>query len=274
MDAVKYRNGQKNRWRHSVWCQLRRRPLDFASGICLYLPGEEDLDRENARRCGLPTHNMIAVERDPAVVKRLRARGTTCIEGSLADVMLAWQSAVPVRTVIADLQCGLTAEAQNVMCTWAVGAPFRGGTLVLNVQRGRETGDSNEFNRACRVEIDKIVAKHPLNGSMCPASHRGAAAMAQLFCMLDTVAIDLGYTLSKQAEFHRRLNARLGSYLFPGYVSNRVVMDSVMFHDDGAIPFCVTFTGADARLTRRIRAALAVATMRARETENCLAVLK
>lgn len=111
---ISYRSGQKNHWRRWVWNRITEtlpkgiRPRD---ATVLYLPGEADLDWPEARRRGYQRENMIACERDPRVVRALRARGVTTISLSLALAMQAWPQGRPVHVVHADLCSGITSEA-------------------------------------------------------------------------------------------------------------------------------------------------------------------
>lgn len=143
LDAVLYRNGQKNNWRRSAWNAID----DLVRGpkrdkIVLYLPGSTDLDRPEALRRGYKDANLIAVERDPAVAKVLRAKGVTTIIGDLLTVMQSWPGNLPVGVVIADFQSGLDAYTGRVVREYLSHPAFDGGVLLTNSQRGRDNVDA------------------------------------------------------------------------------------------------------------------------------------
>lgn len=141
LDAVDYKNKGKNQWRHRVWSSLRKTVIAPDKTIVLYLPGETDLDSFMALRSGFKRANLIAVERDSRVAEELRAKHRTVICDDLLSVMKNWPSHTPVGVVIADLQCGLEDYADHIALVWTGLEAFRNGTLLLNLQRGRERPD-------------------------------------------------------------------------------------------------------------------------------------
>lgn len=138
LDAVEYRNGQKNNWRRTVWNHVARL-CGTSRGICLYLPGSRDLDRQVAVGThGFRHADLIAVERCPKVAATLRANGTTTINLSLLQVLRHWPANTPVTCVLADLQSGLTDEAASIAEAYVWNPAFTECVLAVNLLRGRE----------------------------------------------------------------------------------------------------------------------------------------
>lgn len=138
LDAVAYKNGQKNNWRRTAWNLIKNHTSDRGNAIVLYLPGSTDLDAPEALRRGFQDDNLIAVERDIFVAKTLRDKKRNCINADLDAVMAAWPAHTPVSVVIADFQCGLTKPVINTLQSWAYNSAFSSASLLLNLQRGRE----------------------------------------------------------------------------------------------------------------------------------------
>jgi hypothetical protein len=89
-------------------------------------------------RRGFKPTNLIAVERNPAVVRELRAVGTTVIEGALLDVVKSWPDKHAVSVVIADFQCGFTDMTADFIEATTKHPAFDDCFVVLNLQRGRD----------------------------------------------------------------------------------------------------------------------------------------
>lgn len=138
-DAVEYKNGQKNNWRLHLWNRIAEIVKDKRNAAVLYLPGDRDLDSFVAQRKGFRSANLIAVEHNKAVVKKLRASKRTVIPGDLLAVMLNWPAAHRVGVVIADLQHGHTKNALGIVWAWQNLEAFSGSVLLVNMQRGRES---------------------------------------------------------------------------------------------------------------------------------------
>ena len=138
IDAVEYDNGQKNNWRRALWNKIERHVPNKYEALILYLPGEEGLDRIEATHRKYKPHCLIAVEREKAIVKKLRAEGQICVHGTLQDAMSSWPGSHPVDFVVADLQCPMSPTVVEVCNAWFSTKAFSKAGLLLNLQRGRE----------------------------------------------------------------------------------------------------------------------------------------
>jgi len=139
VDAVNYKNGQKNNWRSRCWNLVSEAiGRDKSKAIVLYLPGSLDLDASIAIRKGFDSCNLIAVERQAKIARVLRKSGRNTINGNLGEVMRSWPDNRRVSVIVADLQCGLTLDAVNILWAWGLFPAFAKSVLVLNMQRGRE----------------------------------------------------------------------------------------------------------------------------------------
>jgi hypothetical protein len=138
MDAVTYKNGQKNNWRRAAWNAIANATENPADALVLYLPGSTDLDRPEALRRGFKPANLIAVERNEAVTAKLRASGVTVIVGDLNDVLASWPVSVPIGAVLADFQCGVTKTVEKFMRLWSFHPATKNAGAVVNVMRGRD----------------------------------------------------------------------------------------------------------------------------------------
>ena len=138
LDAVEYDNEEKNRWRLEAWCAVQQL-ADTKRGLILYLPGSKDLDRKVAKKRGFNTAAMIAIERDRNIVKLLRAKGATCIQGDFFDIVESWPDEHPVSVLFADLQCGYDERVDELLYYYVMKPAFQSCVLLLNMQRGRDS---------------------------------------------------------------------------------------------------------------------------------------
>lgn len=138
MDAVNYKNGRKNQWRRTAWNEIAKHVKNKRDAVVLYLPGSTDLDRPEAIRRGFKPANLIAVERDRAVARKLRAQGVTTIVGSLNAVLASWPPDREVAVVVADLQSGYTFDVEVLSTLCTVHPALGNCCLLLNMQRGRD----------------------------------------------------------------------------------------------------------------------------------------
>lgn len=87
-----YRFPEKHKWRQWSWRQIKKRlwerGIRTKDAKGLYLAAESDKDRDVAcRKNGFRPENLIAVEKEPATVKKLRAKKVVVIEGDIWDVL-------------------------------------------------------------------------------------------------------------------------------------------------------------------------------------------
>lgn len=162
LDAVNYREGAKPLWRRTVWnAIIDRLPKPPSECIVLYLAGEADLDRPVMLSRGFKPDNLIAVENNKAVCKKLRSKGTLCIYGDLLSVMLKFPLDVDV--VIGDFCCGLEDQLRYKIALTTTKENYRKTVFAFNFMRGRErTGREHRemyerVSKQCTLQVD---AKH------------------------------------------------------------------------------------------------------------------
>jgi hypothetical protein len=104
----------------------------------LFLAGENALDIEAAQRRGFAPKNMIAVERDPEALQKLRHRGVLTIDGDLCDVLNNWPTTKNVSAVLADFCCGLEERICTALVWTSINPAFADSVFAVNMLRGRE----------------------------------------------------------------------------------------------------------------------------------------
>lgn len=206
IDAVAYKNGQKNHWRRTAWNMVADMTQNRREAIVLYLPGSTDLDAPEACRRGFRSQNLIAIERNSRVADRLRSEGRTCVVANLLEVIAAWPDHTKVAVLIADLQCGLTEEIFDLLCLWGMRPALSGSTLLLNMQRGRETGFM--FNLSKASSVRKFTGIWPDHVASHPVTEHRAANAFMTFAALVSVGPGGGVEEQRRAyeyfwKFHR-----------------------------------------------------------------------
>lgn len=270
LDAINYKNGQKNHWRRTMWNHLADLTQDKREAVVLYLPGSTDLDRPEALRRGFKSWNLIAVERDVKVAKKLRSEGATVINDNLRMVMAGWPSDVPVAAVVADLQCGMCELANRILCTWVTTRAFSEGAIMINMMRGRDPGEAAEQTRDLTMRNgQRVIERMHLNGMIATPLSRAGLALScvighSLSYTLDRLGIPDGDEIAEDAKLHINRTA-VGAYKYTSLPSYRSSPGSPFF--DSCIIRCVSRTFRQAPMKshpagRRIAAALAVRTMR------------
>lgn len=149
---------EKNRWRVRLWDEvLRRVGKRRTSELFLYLAGPEDLDREVAIRKGVPSENLIAIDRNHSTVRSIRAAGNAAICGDVIDVLTTWPKASQVCAIVLDFCQGFQKlDDLKHMANLAVVHPaLKRAVLAINLQRGRDA-ESNEQ----RAFISTFMEKH------------------------------------------------------------------------------------------------------------------
>lgn len=133
---INYKNGVKNQWRNWVWKAISKKVGDKKTAKVLYLSAAQDLDRAVASRNGFNVNNMIAVDNDRAVVRRLRQNGVNVVYGDFFEVAHAGLDYFDV--VYADLCCGLEPKVLDYVTALTQCQEAKKVVLALNLQRGRD----------------------------------------------------------------------------------------------------------------------------------------
>lgn len=168
----------KRHWRRWVWNRIAERTDNPRDALVLFLAGPEALDLDVARSKGFRPQNMIAVERDPATVARLREAKVLTIEGDLNEVVTAWPMHKPVGVLLADLCGGLQHKNVGLAGVLCAHQAFQDSVIAVNLLRGRDPLGASLTREIQGTELrfDSVASKH-----------RGAAFAAS-FLAFPTVA--------------------------------------------------------------------------------------
>lgn len=265
-----YDFNEKNIWRRQVWNDVATRFKKaklLRKAVVLYLPGPDDLDRPVALSKGFVAENLIGVERDIGIVRKLRKSGRLVIHGTLSQVVGSWPHSHAINCIMADYCCCPCSEMfKFIMVAISNGCMAEYGRIVVNGQRGRETG----YARAFRMSMENEL----------PRKHRGALIHTFtrnwiIGCIENnlTGTRDLATVCSEDAwnRHHKQVDCFMDARLF-SYRSS-VVMDSVAFNTPFTTPagdrphVAIDFTGKSTfskKVRRQIQSVLAVRTMRKR----------
>lgn len=116
-----YVNHEKLKWRQWAWSEIYRRigREKVGSAVGLYLPGPPDKGRDRdfqvAEQLGFNRENLIAVERDEDVVRKLRSTGINTLHANIEDAVLCWPLHTPLSFVFADLLGGYSSVARAML---------------------------------------------------------------------------------------------------------------------------------------------------------------
>lgn len=244
MDAVAYKNGQKNNWGGREWNVLSKWTPDHANAVVLYLPGSEDADRKRALDRGFHPANLIAVETNAKVVRKLRAQAVTTINCSLSKVCEAWPAHTPVSILVADFQCGIEKEILDVVGAWLTNPAFSDCALTINLQRGRDKIQLPAFAGIQNAAIESGI-------------HDKATNRALLLFMFTCAFV----AKSRGMSFGQLLPQEVfRMHPLQSYRSSRVTMDSMILKKRK--PIFHSKATQDKKTQRLIAAALALRTMR------------
>lgn len=141
-----YKTGTKLHWRRRVWNAIADRVSDKKNARVLYLPAAEDRDRAVAVSKGFSPNNLIGVDRDIRVVRKLRSEGKICLHASAMDALAAWPASSPLDVVFLDLMGGLTSETFTKAHTLSMSPAVHKNTVIAaNMLRGREGKNDSSF---------------------------------------------------------------------------------------------------------------------------------
>lgn len=144
-----YKNGPKNNWRRTFWNDILRRTNGREqSEFIIYLVGSRDLDRVIAVEKGVPTQNLVAVDRSITNIAAARLQRVPAVQADAIDLLWSWPRDHRVCAVLLDFTSGL--EFDNVGVFDALQRPpFAAATVMVNFQRGRD-----EYSNGLRAGLD------------------------------------------------------------------------------------------------------------------------
>jgi hypothetical protein len=218
-----YKFGRKNNWRRWNWNQILHRTNGREkTEIVLYLAGPDDLDRPIAIGKGVPSRNLIAVDRVFDNVAGVRARKGYAIQADILDLLRAWPPDVQVCAVVLDLCSGLwDRERLSRLCALFMLHPsLQNAVLGCNLQRGRDAAANDVIQTlAGRPEIRWPEIQKQF-GTVVGPKHRG-----HVFALYR--AMEAAFVMSAGCE-QVYPNLKLFEPAFFSYRSGVLVFDSVV----------------------------------------------
>lgn len=213
-----YANPAKDAWRERQWNEIKKRiKVRPHYATVLYLAASTDFDSIEAVRRGFINENLIAVDADESVVKKLRASGRLAIQGDFCDVLMAWPDEVPLHVVVPDFCCGLTDKTLAGLARALVGPRAVQNTVVAcNLLRGR---DKSELRENLVSKFETVLSR------AWGVKHRGAQFVA--WHMNNVAAL-------VQSNAPERINCILepnGGVRLDSYKSGVQYFDSVVFNN-------------------------------------------
>lgn len=156
-----YTTGTKKHWRRVIWNEVLRRTAGQEKiRPIIYLAGRGDWDRACAVSKGVPSANLIAIDRDRRAIETIRAQGNVSIQADALDVLTAWSTATPLCAIVLDYCAGLIASSLTVGDLNVLKRPcFAGAVFVLNFLRGRDA-QSNHIRETMRVVYGTTDLSH------------------------------------------------------------------------------------------------------------------
>lgn len=137
----------KNRWRRMIWNLILRRTKGREKReLVLYLAGPDDFDRAVAVGRGVPSSNLIAIDRDRANIQSVRANGHLGICGDVIDVLRAWPRSKPVCAIMLDLCQGFQRleDLHRIMLIQQFNPALGKAIIAFNLLRGRDQESEHE----------------------------------------------------------------------------------------------------------------------------------
>lgn len=142
-----------------MWNQVKARlSVPARDAVVLYLAAEQDEDRDIAVSKGFRAHNMIAVDKSPAIVRQLRADGKLALDADVHGLLATWSPDRAVHVVALDYCCGLTAAVRLSMPHLTMMPHLADAVFMVNMLRGRDPATNED--RASTAKWSNVNAKH------------------------------------------------------------------------------------------------------------------
>lgn len=230
---MEYKNGIKATWRYWAWKRIREKiKVHPRFATVLFLAGPQPEDLVAAEKNGFRIENIVAVDIDKKAVEEARKAGCVAIQGDIHDVASLWDDG-DIHACVADYCYGLTFEQyQRSFNLFAC----VNGPSVFNFQRGRECSESTSIMREMFNSIQH--SKH--RGEQFVYMMRQDIAFSGWlqrngFSPDDALNVTAREQLTATSEMEKREIMELSQNFvssckpeFYSYVSNRVVMDTVI----------------------------------------------
>lgn len=136
--VMNYDFGQKRHWRRWLWNRIAERAPAKRDGLVLYLPGEQDLDRPIAMTHGFRPGNLIGIEINAGVRRRLREKGNLVVGADFVSTVWAGAMSRRVDVVYADFCRGLHVDLMTQAWLWLANPAFNQTVFAFNLLCGRE----------------------------------------------------------------------------------------------------------------------------------------
>lgn len=120
----------------------------------MYLPGEQDIDRDIAKRKGFNVKNMIAVDRDTKVVSKFKNDKKLIIEGDIGDIIYNYKNSKKIDIIIADLYHGATFNLLKLIYQIITSNALNNESIIaFNLLRGRDNYIKSDFIKNLDVNV-------------------------------------------------------------------------------------------------------------------------
>ncbi len=135
-----WRNKRKDDWRRWLWNRfadcipMHKR----SSAVGLYLPGADDAEMPVATSKGFNARNLIGIESDNEITRKLRKNGRLVVNDDLINTIWSWPNDWPIKFMSLDLCCGVDVEANNIATAILCKKSLRKCVIGLNFLRGRD----------------------------------------------------------------------------------------------------------------------------------------
>lgn len=152
-----YKFGQKNNWRRWQWNDVLRRTAGREKyEPILYLAGPNDLDRAVAISKGVPSLNLIAIDKKRTTIQSIRDEGNTAICGDVIDVLTTWPKTTPVCAIVLDFCRGFQKidDLKRLANLTVAHPPLKKAVVAINMQRGKDA-ESNDL----RAMIGQFISR-------------------------------------------------------------------------------------------------------------------
>lgn len=228
---------EKNRWRVRLWDEvLRRVGKRKTSELVLYLAGPEDLDREVAIRKGVPSLNLIAIDRKKATVQSIREQGNPAICGDVIDVLTTWPKASPVCAIVLDFCQGFQKldDLKHLADLMIVHPALKRAVLAVNMQRGRDA-ETNDMRASISLFLSRQIPDiDPKHRGMIFALWYVLLAISKCQVLLDGFKLGTSWTQEQTVAAWQTLFQMFNPKVFT-YRSGGLCLDSVVITSVGEL---------------------------------------
>ena len=105
---------------------------------------------------GVPTQNLVAIDRDVENVQRVRDKAVPILDGDVVDILWSWPEGHPVCAVLLDFCSGLEWANSGIYDAFER-LPLRHAVAAINLMRGRDS-----FSNGSRQTLEELGLLKPI----------------------------------------------------------------------------------------------------------------